>query len=530
MFRDSRTGKTKIGFWHIFSMFAAPLVLLILTPALISFVDWSVAHNLQANLNYWQGLGYVVYGDPSGHFLPTAGDNVSDLGSEAASFRNAWIDGEAHINQATVATANITTLNAPTGRGATYVIAASDAPAHVKAQADAIVTTDLGAVINAATSAGYRDIQIGEGLTDASFPVVTSINVVENLELGGKYSATVLTLAADVDMFTGSVVTYNTRIHDLRLNGKNDTRTAGNGFNLTNYHGAFHNIWAENFTNNGFLLTDSDLVRFDNVWSQENSEDGYNIVSTYGSQANMITASQNDGDGFDMSGGGEYFWSNVVSDINGSVGWRLDNVVRSHFTNLWVGDSGGNAMRQTGTCAWNSFENGIIYHPVNQTSVYLNVVQYTNFTNIDITGNVTSSHGWAAYNTINTNWNGGIVSVLDQAFILNDAGNSNLSVRDITISSPNAQTSLGTAKLSNVRGYLTENSGTATINTGSTTAVVTHGLAITPSLQNISITPQGTLGNAAFWWLSSANATSFTINLNADPTTANVTFGWNHRN
>jgi hypothetical protein len=75
-------------------------------------------------------------------------------------------------------------------------------------------------------------------------------------------------------------------------------------------------------------------------------------------------------------------------------------------------------------------------------------------------------------------------------------------------------------------GYTTENFGTATIPSGATTIVVPHGLAKTPTSQNISITPTNNLGNATKFWFSNVTTTQFTINVNVDPTGSGATFSW----
>jgi hypothetical protein len=75
-------------------------------------------------------------------------------------------------------------------------------------------------------------------------------------------------------------------------------------------------------------------------------------------------------------------------------------------------------------------------------------------------------------------------------------------------------------------GYVTENSGAATVANGATTVVVTHGLSVTPSLSNIAVTPTNNLGNAAKFWISTVTATQFTINVNADPGATTATFVW----
>jgi hypothetical protein len=74
--------------------------------------------------------------------------------------------------------------------------------------------------------------------------------------------------------------------------------------------------------------------------------------------------------------------------------------------------------------------------------------------------------------------------------------------------------------------WATEATGTATIANGTTSIAVTHGLAVTPTLANISATPTNNLGTAAKFWISNATATQFTINVNADPGATTATFSW----
>jgi hypothetical protein len=74
-------------------------------------------------------------------------------------------------------------------------------------------------------------------------------------------------------------------------------------------------------------------------------------------------------------------------------------------------------------------------------------------------------------------------------------------------------------------GFKTENHGSASITSAATTVTVTHGLALTPTLDQIMITPQTTWGSAAKYWISGATSTQFTINVNAAPG-ATLTFSW----
>lgn len=74
--------------------------------------------------------------------------------------------------------------------------------------------------------------------------------------------------------------------------------------------------------------------------------------------------------------------------------------------------------------------------------------------------------------------------------------------------------------------FRTENYGTATIASGSTSIVVSHGLAVTPVLQAIQVTPTNSMGNSSKFWISTPTSTQFTITVNADPGATTATFAW----
>ena len=82
-------------------------------------------------------------------------------------------------------------------------------------------------------------------------------------------------------------------------------------------------------------------------------------------------------------------------------------------------------------------------------------------------------------------------------------------------------------RMRNNIGYVTENSGTGTIASGATTAVVTHGLGVTPTLDDLSIV-FGEQGTADYgrWWISSITSTQFTLNVSVDPGASNLDFAW----
>jgi nitrous oxidase accessory protein NosD len=75
-------------------------------------------------------------------------------------------------------------------------------------------------------------------------------------------------------------------------------------------------------------------------------------------------------------------------------------------------------------------------------------------------------------------------------------------------------------------GYVTENSGTASVASGNTQVTVTHGLALTPTARHIKVTPTNNLGNASKFWISDIGATTFIINVDTDPGETTATFAW----
>lgn len=90
--------------------------------------------------------------------------------------------------------------------------------------------------------------------------------------------------------------------------------------------------------------------------------------------------------------------------------------------------------------------------------------------------------------------------------------------------------SLGTITnklIRNNTGYVTEASGTGTIANGATSATITHGLSVTPTLADISITlgenPTNTPGAI---WVSNLGATTFVVNCENDPGSSGLDFAW----
>jgi nitrous oxidase accessory protein NosD len=88
-------------------------------------------------------------------------------------------------------------------------------------------------------------------------------------------------------------------------------------------------------------------------------------------------------------------------------------------------------------------------------------------------------------------------------------------------------TTSGGARTRDNGGYITEALGTATITSGSTSVVITHGCSRTPPIGSITVIgaedPTNTPGAI---WISSITSTQFTINVENNPGASNFDVGW----
>ena len=70
-------------------------------------------------------------------------------------------------------------------------------------------------------------------------------------------------------------------------------------------------------------------------------------------------------------------------------------------------------------------------------------------------------------------------------------------------------------------------SGTATILSGNTSVVVTHGLTVTPTLADISVVAgENPTNSVGLLWVDTITSTQFTIHCEADPGASNLDLGW----
>ncbi len=147
--------------------------------------------------------------------------------------------------------------------------------------------------------------------------------------------------------------------------------------------------------------------------------------------------------------------------------------------------------------------------------------------------------GWAAirfYNSplynhiINSSFNAtgcnGSEGIQDNGTALDYCNINNNIFYGFGATSPIDLSSAGTHNIvRNNIGYITENSGTATLVNGTTSIAVSHGLAVTPSAGDIIVTPIEAWGNMTQFYIDTYTATQFTIHADINPA-QDVDFVW----
>jgi parallel beta-helix repeat protein len=126
------------------------------------------------------------------------------------------------------------------------------------------------------------------------------------------------------------------------------------------------------------------------------------------------------------------------------------------------------------------------------------------------------------YNLVSNN----IIKDVASASVREEGGIDHNTITDNEVTQTIVKVGANTKVQRNI-GFVTENSGFATITTLATSIVVNHGLSYTPSAGDIMVTPTTSLGAASYWYVNTYTSTQFTIHLNVAPTTVNVTLAWN---
>lgn len=98
-------------------------------------------------------------------------------------------------------------------------------------------------------------------------------------------------------------------------------------------------------------------------------------------------------------------------------------------------------------------------------------------------------------------------------------GNTTVAMNLLATQSP-------TRIIRNNLGLVTENSGSNSIASGSTSVVIAHGLGGTPSAKDITIHPSNISTNTVTWAITATDSLNFTVTLTGNPGASGYSFGW----
>lgn len=373
------------------------------------------------------------------------------------------------------------------GRAAACVIAASEAPDPVKAQADYVCDgTDDQVEIQAAIDAMGTASPAGGliMLSKGTFYIgaTISLNNAINVSLCGQgMESSILSLIDNANThmfhFDGASTVPFLEIKNLKLYGNRDHNDpASNGVYVqsTPPDGVITNLLlekvkVERFRNTGVQLYGPNLV-LDKVVLEGNAEGLFASISASGQNGNC-----------------KFIANSIGATLGGAGIQTLTRCVFKSNTARGLSLSGASGCVVAGSL----FEgNPIAVVLENSAADNLFVAnQFLNSATYDVEVPFSAGGGNAFMNNFIT---GSIHNLMSALFRDN-------------------------------RGYITENSGTATIVSGDTSVVVTHGLAKTPT--GVQVTPT-LLSNANKFWVTNKTSTQFTINVDGDPGEGTAKFDW----
>lgn len=262
-----------------------------------------------------------------------------------------------------------------------------------------------------------------------------------------------------------------------------------------------------------FINTDENMVYANHFENNGNPNDG-----TYGFHI------------YDQNGLTSYFGNSFV---NGKGCIKLDGLQCRITSNMFDGN-GGNLVQVNGSAAETIFTGNsainIGFVATGGTANSINGI-YLNATHCIIRNNYFESDASATPKT-----NSFVKIDTGATYSMIEGNTLNVKASSGTLTAPiyyvsgaptgsRVRNNVGFDSVNSKAIFVTENHGAASITSGTTSIAVTHGLALTPTLDQIDVTPQTSLGSATTFWISNPTATQFTINVNVNPA-ATVTFGW----
>lgn len=435
----------------------------------------------------------------------------------------------------------------PSGRAATLVVAASDADVQSIAQADywcdgTADDVQIQAAINALPASGGC-VQLTEG----TFDITTSVDLVDDLTFKGMGASSIIDVSAagirivldGIDSVKVSDLLIYGNVNTttlLRIRGgcsnisvKNVTITGGSGANSVGiYVESSSNVVIDNYRYTTGSVNDAiRLVTATDV-SITNSTflAGFYGVRTVDNACDHITISNNSF----VSAAGTYNPVAIYDDA-------------SHVTihgNVFTGNGTAHSAIALSCGSYASVTGNIVTDYTTATEAGIEIEYKASHGtatahDISVVGNVVEGCTWGI---LTRNVDGGgpeipyNITIADNSvegctigIYTLDGNLINICGNNLRNNGTNLNTGAGTnLMIRNNVGYVTENSGTATLLNGNTSVVVAHGLSATPTVILITFAENPT-NLIADWWVDTVGAANFTFN-GVDPGASNLDFYW----
>jgi parallel beta-helix repeat protein len=390
---------------------------------------------------------------------------------------------------------------------------------------------------------GYNAVSLTGSNTGAEFYRCFFVNAILSglAQTGTADNIVIKDCIAEVNNVDGiQLVTANGIVDDCRcvLNGRFGILTTGDLVQITN------NRCTGNM-GNGISAVGSDYLTISGNFCINNGAAGTSYAHGIGlNGCTFYTISDN------------YCSGNIGNGIDATLtspnGAITGNIVFANQDNGIAVDSQSDYVSVTGNNIRTNYNSGISVFASKYVTIVGNIVHESgiNPTACAFAGSTSQPYGisltgysnagidyFPYYNIIsnneivgNTYAGTGAGLFLQQALITPDYSltltSNNLNNNTIAVTAGTG--ALGTeTKIRDNRGYVTENSGSATITAALTAVTVTHGLSYTPTAKDItwSLTanPTNDIGNQ---WISGLTATQFVLNCRNAPGASTAIFNW----
>ncbi|MGV1856181.1 glycosyl hydrolase family 28-related protein [Rhizobium rhizogenes] len=270
-----------------------------------------------------------------------------------------------------------------------------------------------------------------------------------------------------------------------------------------------------------------------------------------------VVGSTNQGIQFVPGSGGKVifcFFNNVLADTSTSDGWYFGAsggyVASVTCTDCWSAASGGHGINFASAMYGMSWKGGMIRANVghginfavggkitvsqaqifnnsrNTSAAYNGINIASGVTDVTLMGNFIGAGGYD-YVAGGTNYQGYGIYIAASSSTANIVITENNLTGNVTGALSDGMT-LTSKSIKNNLGYQNRNSGTTAVTVGNAAIAVAHGLAATPSLNDIKISPVTSPGASGVsgWWFDSVNATQFVIRTSQVVATQALSFSW----